>query len=231
VLAVVAVPFEARGLARRLAGRGAAAAAPALVVRAVGLGSVGLSRAAPGLAALRPRAVLATGLAGGCAPGVRPGEILVGSRVGPTAAGAWVTPDAALVERVLGALGARRLPHRVGPLVTVREVAATPEAKAVLWRDHQAIGVDMESAHVLAWAGTAGFPAAAVRAVSDGPVEDVPPALLRALSPDGRARWGAVLGWVTRPAAAGAAWRLWRQGRTGLDRLAEALLALAASWR
>jgi adenosylhomocysteine nucleosidase len=208
-----------------------ASAGATLLIRAVGLGSVDLPRVAPALAALRPRAVLATGLAGGCAPGIGPGEILVGSRVGSTAGGAWMTPDAALVARVLGVLSATRLPHRVGPLVTVGEAATTPEAKAALWRGHRAIGVDMESAHVLAWAATAGFPAAAMRAVSDGPAEALPPALVRAVSPAGHARrvvssWG----WVAQPGAAGAAWRLWRQSRTGLDRLAEALLRLAACW-
>jgi len=34
----------------------------------------------------------------------------------------------------------------------VGEAAATPEVKAALWRAHQAVGVDMESAHVLDWA-------------------------------------------------------------------------------
>jgi hypothetical protein len=231
LLALVAVRFEARGLARRLAGRPAISAGAGLMVRAVGLGSVDLPRLAPALASLRPRAVLVTGLAGGCAPGIRPGEILVGSRVGPTAAGAWVTPDAALLARMLGALSGARLPHRVGPLVTVAARAATPEAKAALWREHQAIGVDMESAHVLAWAAAAGLPAAVVRAVSDGPAESVPPELVRAASADGEGPRG-ISSWarLMRPAAVGGAWRLWRQGRLALDRLAEALRALAGCW-
>jgi uridine phosphorylase len=172
--------------------------------------------------------VLVTGLAGGCAPDVGSGEILVGSVVGPTARGAWVVPDASFTARVLGAVRASRLPHRVGPLVTVGAAAATPEAKAALWRAHQAVGVDMESAHVLDWAAAAGLPAAVVRAVADGPRDALPPALVRAVSPDGRTRWTVVAGWVARPEVFLTAWRFRRRGHLALDRLARVVLTLAA---
>jgi hypothetical protein len=227
LLVLVAVRFEARGLARRLfladrAGRGD------VLIRTVGLGTAELPRLAPALVALRPRAVLVTGLAGGCAPDVGPGEILLGSRVGPTAGGAWMVPDASVAAALVGAVRAARLPHRVGPLVTVAEVAATPEAKAVLWRTHQALGVDMESAHVLEWAAGAGLPAAAARAVADGPRDGLSPALLRAVTPDGRPRWSAVAGWVATPGTFAAAWRIRRQASLALDRLARVIRGLGA---
>lgn len=225
---LVAVRFEAQELARRLSRTGPGVPGSDLLIRTVGLGSADLGRVGPGLAALRPRGVLVTGLAGGCAPDVGSGEILVGSVVGPTARGAWVVPDASFTARVLGAVRASRLPHRVGPLVTVGAAAATPEAKAALWRAHQAVGVDMESAHVLDWAAAAGLPAAVVRAVADGPRDALPPALVRAVSPDGRTRWTVVAGWVARPEVFLTAWRFRRRGHLALDRLARVVLTLAA---
>jgi hypothetical protein len=227
LLVLVAVDFEARRLARAL-GRPAAgdrADRGDLVLRRVGLAAADLPRLEPDLLACRPAAVLVTGLAGGCAPDVAPGEIVVATAVGPTPSGDWLAPAAPLVERALAALRTDGLPHRTGRLLTVPAVVATPTAKAECWRGQGALAVDMESAHVVAWAARAGLPALAVRAVADGPADALPPALLRAIGPDGTLRGRAVLGWAASPALVGAGWRLWRRSRTALDRLARFLTA------
>jgi hypothetical protein len=117
-------------------------------------------------------------------------------------------------------LAAAGLRYRVGPLLTVDEVVTSPAEKASIWKGHGALAVDMESAHVIAWARRAGFPAMAVRAVADGPDDEVPPELLRAVGADGRMRPAAVARVLSRPALAGAAWRLGRRSRRGLESLA-----------
>lgn len=222
LLVLVAVEFEARHLRRRLDG---------LVPRTIGPGAADLARLDHALTALRPEAVLVTGLAGGCAPDVVPGELILGTAVGPTADGAWLAPDAALADRARRALAATRRPHREGPLLTLREVAATPATKAECWRARGALAVDMESAQVLEWAARAGFPALAVRAVADGPADDLPSALIAAVRPDGRLAPGAVLRGMMRPTVLASGFRLWRRSRLALDGLAGFLAAFALTRR
>ncbi len=223
LLVLVAVQFEARSLARALRRPPDAPAASDVVFRTVGPGSANFPRILPWLATIRPREILVTGLAGGCAPDLVPGEIVLGDPVGPTAAGTWLTPPAATAARAVRALALAGLPYRAGRLLTVPGVVATPAAKADCWRTQGALAVDMESALVLAWAAAAGVPALAVRAVADGPEDALPPALLRAVAADGRTRPGAALAWVGRPALLAAAWRLRRRSRLALDRLARFL--------
>lgn len=230
LLVLVAVDFEARGLARRLHLPPASLRTRdgRLTLRTIGLGAATLSRLTPDLPAGRPAMVLVAGVAGACAPELAPGTIVVGNPVGPTASGEWLTPEGALVDRAVRALQRAEIPYRVGRLATTSVVAATPEVKATLWRTHDALGVDMESAHALAWAAAAGIPALAVRAIADGPRESLPPALARVVRSDGGVRPGAALGLCWPPALLGASWRMWRRSRLALDRLARFLAAFAA---
>jgi hypothetical protein len=216
---LVGLPFEARRLARHPGVAG--------LLRTVGLAASELDRLASELPALRPAALLVTGLAGGCAPDVVPGELVVGTAVGPATGGRWLTPDAALVARAARALEAARVPHRSGRLLTVPAIVPTPAAKAECWRAHGATAVDMESARLLEWAAGAGLPALAVRAVADGPRESLPPALGGVLGPGGRVRPRALLAGVARPAALSAAVRLWRRSGRALDHLGRFLAAFA----
>jgi hypothetical protein len=234
LLLVVAVDFEARYLAGRLgqAGRPSppaanGAATRRLVLQRIGVAGTELPRLAPELIALRPAGVLVAGLAGGCAPDVSTGDILIGSRIGSVGDPTWLEPDGDLERQALAALAGGGLPHRVGPLLTVPKIVATPDAKADCWRSHGALAVDMESAHVLRWAREAGLPALAVRAVADGPADSLPPALLRGIDAAGRVRLTTVLGWAIRPPLVAAAWRIRRRSTTALDHLARFLAAFA----
>jgi adenosylhomocysteine nucleosidase len=226
VLLIAAVEFESRTLARRLGLHRRDAGG--LVLRTAGVGASRLARWGAEWAGVGPSAVLAVGLAGGCAPDIRPGDVVVGTAVGPRPDGAWLAPDAALAEQARAALATARVPHRLGRLLTADAVVATPAAKAECWARHGAVAVDMESAHVLAWARAAGIPGLAVRAVADGPDEPLPPALLGALGPDGAVRPMALLGWVGRPSLLAAVWRAWRRSAAALDHLARFLAAFTA---
>ena len=218
---VVGVAYEARGLARRLG------PAPDLVIRAAGLGAARLGElpTAPG-----PGGVLVTGLCGGCAPDLAPGDLVVGAEVGPPG-GPWRVPDPGLARQAAEALRASGLPHRQGRLLTVPAVVGSSVAKAGLWRAERAVAVDMESAHVLRWAAGRGVPAVVVRAVADAAEDEVPDILTDALDPGGAVRARRLLGWASRPRALPAAWRLWRRSSLALDRLARVLRVFAAAPR
>jgi nucleoside phosphorylase len=214
--------MEARGLLRRLP----PATRRTLTVRIVGPRATLLDRLDVRSDSPAPAALLVTGLAGGCGPDLRPGDVIIGDPVAIPGAGSSADGgDPGLRRRAARALDAARLRYRVGRLLTVDDVVASPAAKAEWWATERALAVDMESAHVLAWARRAGLPALAVRAVADGPADDVPRELLGVVGPDGRTRARAVAGLLRSPVLIGAAWRLGRRSRQALDSLARFLRA------
>ncbi len=214
--------LEARGALRRLP-RGAR---QALTVVIVGPGAVTLDRLDAAVRTDAPGGALVVGLGGGCAPGLTTGDLLLGNPVGTSGpAPEWRVPDGGLRARALAALAATGLPHREGRLLTTGGVIATPAEKAACWAAHGALGVDMESARVLAWAADARVPALAVRAVADGPDDLLPAALLGALAPGGGLRPGGVAAILRSPALIGAAWRMGSRSRRALGRLARFLQA------
>jgi adenosylhomocysteine nucleosidase len=160
------------------------------------------------------------GLAGGCGPDLQPGDVVVGDPVVRAGGELDGRADPALRARAERALEAAGLRYRVGRLLTVDEVVAVPAEKASAWKAHGALAVDMESAHVVAWARRAGLPVLAVRAVADGPDDEVPAELLRAVGADGRLRPAVVARLLRRPTLVGASWRLGRRSRRALESLA-----------
>jgi len=177
----------------------------------------------------KPAAVLVTGFAGACRPDLRTGDIVVGDPVAvPGAELDEDSGDPGLRRRAVRAIESARLRYQVGRLLTVDEVVTTPAAKAKWSRAQGALAVDMESAHVLAWARRAGLRAVAVRAITDGLEDEVPHDLLRAVGPDGRMRAWAAAGFLGRPALLPAAWRLGRRSHRALGSLARFIRAFVA---
>ena len=179
VLVVTAVDVEARGLARHLGlARLRQSAWPhfadgALEIACVGLRASQLATRASGLRAFD--LVISAGACGALAPGLAAGDLVVPEVVLDTAGRRWpVSP-------------LRRLPA-AGALLTVTDVVETSAQKSRLWLETGARAVDMESAHVLAWAAERGVPGAVIRGVSDGAERGVPAALAAAVADDGRVR-------------------------------------------
>jgi adenosylhomocysteine nucleosidase len=145
------------------------------------------------------------GLAGGLAPQLRPGTLIVASEiVDPN--GNLLPVDhtwAATVRQATGALDGAIL----GALVP----AASAAAKKALFARTGALAVDLESLAVARAAGRRGLPFIVVRAVADAAGRDLPPGALIALRQDGTADLPRIL------------WSVARQPRqiAGLIRLAQ----------
>jgi len=232
ILILTAVELEASALARHLelpahaALPGRAFGRGSLRVAPVGLRAALLTERWPLLAhGLTRPLVVSAGLCGGLDPALAPGDL--------------VCP-----ELVLGAGGARyRLeasPHRArvvadagpvhaGPLVTTRDLAATPADKAALRARTGAAAVDMESAAIVQAAEAAGWPWLVLRGVSDGAGETLHPELAGLVGVEGRLRLaGAVALALTRPRAIPRAIGLGRRARRALAAVARALAVLGA---
>lgn len=172
-----------------------------------------------------PACVISFGLCGGLDPALRAGDLVLSLEV-MTAEGA-LSPRADVFERL-----ALLLPDaRKGPMAGVDAPLLTAVAKQAARAATGAAACDMESAAAARLAIRLGAPFAAVRAVSDGVDDDLPPLALVALDQSGRLRPGVIAaGLLRRPGAiaglvgagirTAAAFRALRRARGALEALA-----------
>jgi adenosylhomocysteine nucleosidase len=167
--------------------------------------------------------VISAGVCGGLDPALAPGDlVLPDSVLGPAGELANVTPSH---HRAAWALAPSA---RAGRLITMREVIATPEAKAALFARTGAVAVDMESSMILAAAAAAGLPSLVVRAVSDAAHDALPPDLIRLVTPEGRLRVAGAVALIAHPSVVPRAIQLRRAMRTALGKVALLLAALTS---
>jgi len=142
------------------------------------------------------RAVISFGIAGGLDPSLRSGDVVVATAV-IAENGTWKVP-APVVSAMADRVRASGIGVAQGALVGVEELMLLPTAKAAVRRETDAIAVDMESHIGAAYAAEAKLPFAAIRVISD-PAERVLPSLAKkALKPDGRIDFTAVLSGIAR---------------------------------
>jgi hopanoid-associated phosphorylase len=205
--------------------------AEAIIARRLGLlaepggGSVaGTDAAIAQLLAAGVRALVSFGIAGGLAPSLRCGALLLPAAVrGSDGAAYWVDRD--WHARLAAAATAKGIAVAVGGVLAHERVVANAAEKAALHRATNALAVDMESARVAAAAARARLPFVILRAVADSAAQDLPPAASLPLRANGRADLGAVLASLANepkqiPALLGLAgetatalWTLYRAGR------------------
>lgn len=160
-----------------------------------------LEVAAPGATA-----ILSCGLAGALAPGLRAGDLIIGSlspreKEGPHAEGmidSMSSPvgrgNAALIDMLARHLRGAHL----GTVVGSDTIIATAGGKHALHTETGALAVDMESHIAARVAARCGLPFAIVRAISDSADHTLPPAALVGMRPDGSVALGAVLASLAR---------------------------------
>jgi adenosylhomocysteine nucleosidase len=158
------------------------------VIACGGHGDVLRTRLVTEIAASRPSGLLSIGLAGGLAPHLAVGQIIIGSTVGAHAADRdWATR---LLAANPGAVS--------GPVAGVASPAASTAEKAALHAATGAIAVDMESHIVAEVAAAHGLPFAILRVIGDSAADTLPAAARVPLRPDGGIAMPSVLAAVAR---------------------------------
>lgn len=144
-----------------------------------------LERALEPVLARGASGVMSFGTAGGLAPDLMPGALVVADAIdGPFGR---VSTDTAWRERILYALQASLSAKRVvcGPMAAVAAPVVTRRQKEALHDATGALAVDMESHIAAAHAGARGLPFAVCRAIVDPAWRTLPPAATAGLREDG----------------------------------------------
>ena len=137
------------------------------------------------------------GLAGGLAPKLRPGALIVPGAVA-LPGGAVQPVDPSWHAALLTALDKAGLHVESGQIAGRDAPALLPADKAALAHETGAIAVDMESHAVAHVARESGLPFLVLRAIGDPADRAVPEAALAGLAPDGRTRPLAVMARLLR---------------------------------
>lgn len=204
-------------------------AAEARVARAagfpviVGAGDPLRTAALVAAAAEQARCLISFGVAGGLAPHLRPGDVILsGEVVGDERR--WRADDA-FQRQVAG--WARHMSAFEGPVLGARDILSTEINKARAWRETGALAVDLESAIVARTAESVGIPFLVLRTIADPATRKLPPAALIPLAADGTPAFRRVLAEVMRrPRQIGELFGLARETRQALAALAGPARAL-----
>jgi hopanoid-associated phosphorylase len=126
------------------------------------------------LAAKRAKFLVSFGVAGGLAPHLRPGQVILSADViGDNRR--W-RPNQRLHRQIADL--ARRIGALQGPVLGSTDILSTEEDKIRAWRDTGALAVDLESAIVARTAESAGLPFLVLRTIADPATRALPPAAL-----------------------------------------------------
>jgi hopanoid-associated phosphorylase len=167
-------------------------------------------------------ALVSFGLAGGLAPELCPGDLLVPEAV-LSPHGRSIPTDPAWRGRLWASLERGGLRVIGGMLAGSEQVVATVAAKRSLRAATGAAAVDMESHAVAAVARAAGLPFLVLRAIADPHDRALPQTALEVVRPDGHVRVRGVLGGVIRqPGQLLALFRLGRDSAAALATLRRA---------
>lgn len=147
-----------------------------------------------GAAAAQTECLVSFGIAGGLAPELEAGTVIVSGEV-VSEGGRWaVEPQ---YQRQLSNF-ARSIGAVRGPVLGATSILATRTEKKRAWTTTRALAVDLESEIVARTATALGIPFIVLRSIADTARRDLPPASLLPLSEDGKPDLLAVLAAVLR---------------------------------
>ena len=174
-------------------------------------------------AAREAKCLVSFGVAGGLAPHLAPGHVILSAEViGDEQR--W-RPNEQFQRQIAGL--AARIGAVEGPVLGSRAILATEEDKIRAWRDTGALAVDLESAIAARAAEAAGIPFLVLRTVADPSTRELPPAALIPLAENGTPAFIRVaLEVVRRPQQIASLFGLARETRQALTALAGPARAL-----
>jgi hopanoid-associated phosphorylase len=127
----------------------------------------------------RTAGIMSIGIAGGLAPLLKSGDCVIASEI--VSEGRHIPTDASWTERL-----AQRLPDAIiAPLASSEGIVFSRTSKADLFRATGAYAVDMESYVAARFAGEHRVPFAALRAIADPSVSELPSLVAGAVTPAG----------------------------------------------
>ena len=138
--------------------------------------------------------LISFGIAGGLAPKLRTGDVIVSTNVIAADKRWWAEKQ--FRDRI--ADFARGIGALEGPVLGAQAILATAAQKSRAWRETGAIAVDLESDIVARIATSAGMPFVVLRSIADAAYRELSPAALIPLSEDGTPRLARVLASVLR---------------------------------
>jgi adenosylhomocysteine nucleosidase len=172
-----------------------------LMVARSGLGPENAEAASRWLIGEGVGALGVSGVSGGLAPELGPGDLILADAViqaeGDRFRQVW-EEGARFAETAYGALTEQGVPVYRGPIITVRKPVLSRSHKASLFTESKALAVDMESAAVASVARTAGRPFFALRAVCDPADRPISEDLFRCIDQKGDLRLFHLLRMVLR---------------------------------
>lgn len=166
--------------------------------------------------------LISAGIAGGLAPSLEAGDLVIAEHVCMPGRDAWIC-DAEITEWLAERTGAL---HR-GGLWSVPDPVASIEAKASL-ASQGWLAVDMESGSVASVAAEKGFRFACLRVIADTAGDSIPPVALKGLDESGDRRiWPVLTGLMRSPGQLGALLALGRRSQAAHARLLGAALSIS----
>src|SRR5271166_1606926 len=169
----------------------ARAAGFSVVIRA---GDRDRTAARVGAAAAETDCLVSFGIAGGLAPDLEAGMVVVSGEV--VSEGCHWTVEAPHLRRLSDF--ARSIGATLGPVLGATSILATRTEKKQAWASTGALAVDLESEIVARTATALGIPFIVLRSIADTAKRDLPPASLVPLSADGKPDLLGVLAAVMR---------------------------------
>jgi len=184
------------------------------VVVKTGMGAERAYRGARELIRARVGGLVSWGTAVALSPALNTGDLVVPEAVCDQE-GRRYEPDTELQARITPQI------RPSGLLGEASTPLCTLEQKLRFTKLHGAVAADMETAAIAKAARAAGIPFAVVRVVVDDLSSEIPPWVLRAIHPDGRARVPALTRGLllSPPGDLAHLWRLGRRLRTALETL------------